>query len=153
MTGSAADADDLVQDAYVRALHYAGHAEGIEDWRAYLTRIMRNLIADEHKRRARRGPHVPLDDVEGLLSVRADQFESVRLAEMDRALAALPESQREVLLLVSVEGWSYEDAAAELDLPVGTVMSRLHRGRNALRESLADGAGDRAPRSAGSAMS
>lgn len=138
MTGNRADAEDLVQNALVRALSYVDKDRQIDNWQGYLTRVLRNVAADEFGRRKRRGTHVDLDDVHGALATPAPQYDQSRLRELHRAMETLPPQQRAVLELVGVEGASYQDAAAQLDVPIGTIMSRLHRGRAALKDRIGD---------------
>lgn len=148
-----ADADDIAQDAAVRAITYAKDGRHVENWRGYLNRVVRNVVADHHARRARQGISVCLEDAHGDLSTLPNQFHCRRVRELERALAELPPGQSEVIRLVTIEGLSYSDAATHLGIPVGTVMSRLCRGRENLRVRL-DGeetgaeAPDRAPVSA-----
>lgn len=138
LTGNSADAEDLAQEAITRALTYAKDGRSVRNWRGYLYRILRNVRADHVGRQARRGPMVAIDDVEHLLSVPAPQPSELLLRELGEALERLPESQRQVLRLVGVDGLSYQDTALALQIPVGTVMSRLHRGRGALRRAIGD---------------
>lgn len=138
LTGNSADADDLVQESIIRALTYVKDGGTIRNWRAYLYRILRNVRADHLGRQARRGPSVVLDDVEHQLSVPASQPSELLLRELGEALERLPSSQRRVVHMVAVDGLSYQDAAERLGIPIGTVMSRLHRGRCALRREIGD---------------
>lgn len=138
LTGNSAEADDLVQESMVRALTYVKDGGTVRNWRAYLGRILRNVRADHLGRQARRGPAVALDDVENQLAVPAPQHGELMLRELGDALDRLPAGQRHVLRLIGVDGLSYQDAAKQLNIPIGTVMSRLHRGRNALRREIGD---------------
>jgi RNA polymerase sigma-70 factor (ECF subfamily) len=90
----------------------------------------------------REGAAVPLEDAAAALTAPAAQGASLQLRDLDRAMARLPEEQRQVLLLVGLEGMRYEEVAAVLQLPVGTVRSRLSRGREALRGLLGMSARD-----------
>ena len=138
LTGNSAEADDLVQESMVRALTYVKDGGTVRNWRAYLGRILRNVRADHLGRQARRGPAVALDDVEHQLGVPAPQHAELLLQELGEALERLPVGQRHVLCLIGVDGLSYQDAAERLNIPIGTVMSRLHRGRSALRREIGD---------------
>ncbi len=138
LTGNRADADDFVQESMIRALTYVKDGGSIRNWRAYLYRILRNVRADHLGRQARRGSSVVLEDVEHQLSVAAPQPSELLLREVGDALQRLPTSQRRVMHMVAVDGMSYQDAAESLGIPIGTVMSRLHRGRNALRSEIGD---------------
>ena len=90
---------------------------------------------------SRRPQTSPLDE-DFSVPVRADQEDRLEVAALEAALARLPEEQRQVVLLVGLEEMSYQEAAATLSIPIGTVMSRLHRGRERLREALAGAAGN-----------
>lgn len=134
LIGDPAEADDLVQDCLTRACAQAKPWRQINDPRAYLFTILHNVHAT--KRRRARLTEVPLDAAYSV-SMPAEQHGRVALRDMARALARLPQEQREVVLLVGVEGLSYREAATVLDIPLGTVMSRLSRGREALRRLMA----------------
>ncbi|WP_457421752.1 RNA polymerase sigma factor [Roseateles sp. P5_E7] len=136
------DADDLVQDTLERAWTRAGLWQGVGDMRGWLFSIMHNLHVDT----LRRG-HLDLVDLEQPpdIPVAAAQAERLALRDLDSALASLPFEQRQVLLLVALEGMAYAQIAQALDIPIGTVMSRVSRGRERLR-ALVNG---RAPASRG----
>lgn len=143
LTGSMADADDLVQSACERALQRSAQlrTEGRLD--AWVYSIMRNLWVDE--RRARRVRHH--ETMEAAVQVIGDEGEAIvegriTLAAVRRTLAELPDEQRTVLTLVCVDGLSYKQTATVLDIPIGTVMSRLARGRQALHDKLDKGDGN-----------
>ena len=135
LVGSHADADDLVQEALKRALTYLEDGRQIENLRAYLFTILHNVRNDMLKKRARGGTQVPVEDTT-LVSGQASQADRIACSQVIQAMQQLSEEHRQILLLVGVEGMSYRDAAEILDLPIGTVMSRLSRGRAALREVL-----------------
>lgn len=129
LAGDSHRADDLVQDTLERALtkfHLWRHGS---DLRAWMFTIMHNVFINQLK--ARR--ELALDDAveDGLQS--APQSDPLELRDLDTALRRLPVEQREVLLLVGLEQLSYAEASQALDVPVGTVMSRLSRGRERLR--------------------
>ncbi|MEQ8816270.1 MAG: RNA polymerase sigma factor [Thalassobaculum sp.] len=147
LTSNSAEADDLVQESMVRALTYVKDGGTVRNWRAYLGRILRNVRADHLGRQARRGPAVALDDVEHQLSVPAPQHAELLLHELGEALDRIPHSQKRVLCLIGVDGLSYQDAAEQLNIPIGTVMSRLHRGRSALRREMGEFSPGGEPRS------
>lgn len=130
-----ADADDLVQETLKRALHYDVGRRRVDNLRAYLMRILHNVRRDEMIRQARAGATVDVDTVE-IVSEEATVGERIACGEAMEALHRLPEKQREVMMLVAVEGVSYREAAQILDLPIGTIMSRLNRARAALRRML-----------------
>jgi RNA polymerase sigma-70 factor (ECF subfamily) len=130
------DADDLVQDTLERAWARAALWRGVGDMRGWLFSIMHNLHVDA----LRRGHLDLVDLVDPMpdIAVAAPQAERLALRDLDAALAALPFEQRQVLLLVALEGMAYAEIAQALDIPIGTVMSRLSRGRERLR-ALLDG--------------
>ena len=125
------DADDLVQDTLERAWSRLHLWRGVADMRAWLFGIMHNLHADAARRP--RIATVPLDDEMPEPPIAPAQHERLALLDLQSALDALPVEQKEVLLLVGLEDMSYADAARTLGVPIGTVMSRLSRGRERLR--------------------
>lgn len=133
LTGDPSEADDLVQESLVRALARIEEGAEVRNARTYLFSILHNLRVDLLARRARHGTVLPLEAVEHRLSRPAEQPARLRHAELALAIDALPEPQRAVLLLVALEGASYQEVAEILDIAPGTVMSRLSRARKALR--------------------
>lgn len=136
LTGDRMAADDLVQDTLERAWGCLSGWSGAGDLRAWLFSIMHNTFVDQRRRPSLTA--VELDDAEeaASVSVRATQTDALELRDLDAALARLPVEQREVLLLVALEQLSYDEVAATLGIPLGTVMSRLSRGREKLRAIL-----------------
>lgn len=134
-------ADDLVQDCLERALSrwHLRRREG--DLRAWLFAILRNHFLTGLRQRTRRGAHVGLDDLHAPPSVEPEQEWRAGHRDLLAGLESLPEEQRSVLLLVGVEDFTYEEAARVLGVPIGTVMSRLSRGRGRLRRFLDGGQG------------
>ncbi|MBK8337661.1 MAG: RNA polymerase sigma factor [Sterolibacteriaceae bacterium] len=133
LTGDASRADDLVQDTLERALsRFSLWRPG--NLRAWLFTIMHNIFVNQIKAAA----HVDYlaDDLLPDLPLRATQTDNLELRDLDRALGRLSADQREVLLLVGLEDLSYEDTARIIGSPIGTVMSRLSRGRERLRALL-----------------
>lgn len=130
LLGGRADADDLVQDTIERGWDRLSSWRRGSDMRAWLFGIMHNLHVDQLRRPAL-APE-PLDD-ELPLAGADTTAGGLALRDLDRALQQLPAEQREVLLLVALEDMRYEDVAAALDIPLGTVMSRLSRARERLR--------------------
>jgi RNA polymerase sigma-70 factor (ECF subfamily) len=96
---------------------------------------MHNLNVNEVRRATREGVQIPLDDVSSLRTV-ATQIPSLMMRDLNRSLARLPQEQRQVLLLVGIEGMRYEEVAEVLNVPVGTVRSRVSRGRDTLRHLM-----------------
>ncbi len=133
LTGDAVRADDLVQDTLERALgKWSLWRPG--NLRAWLFSIMHNLFVNQA--RSPRTVEYPGDEALQELPTREYQGDALELRDLTRSLAKLSEEQREVLLLVCLENLSYEDAAKVLAVPLGTVMSRLSRGRERLRALL-----------------
>jgi RNA polymerase sigma factor (sigma-70 family) len=129
-------ADDLVQDCLERAVgRWHQRREG--DPRPWLFTILHNLAINEFRRGTKRGKHVGYDEAnEAELGLEAVQERKLMCRDMLDKLARLPGEQRSVLLLVAVEDLSYEEAAKVLDIPVGTVMSRLSRARERLQREI-----------------
>ena len=150
MTRNAADAEDLVQETYLRAFRgFAGFEEGT-NLKAWMYRILTNTFINTYRKKQREPVTVHADDIEdwylydrlGESGVEASAETAVleRIPDQDvqAALEALPEGFRLAVLLADVEGFSYKEIAEILDIPIGTVMSRLHRGRRALEKALWD---------------
>ena len=153
MTRNQADAEDLVQEAYLRGFRgFGGFTEGT-NLRAWLFRILTNAFINTYRSQQRRPAESDLADLEDMyLYRRLPTLETVgpsRSAEdqlldmltddeVKRALEDLPENFRLPVLLADVEGFAYKEIAEMLDIPIGTVMSRLHRGRKAMQKSLYD---------------
>ena len=131
-------ADDLVQDTLERAWSRSAQWRPGGDLRAWLFGIMHNLRVDQIRRP--QPATLSLGDGEPLVPVRATQSDLLEVGDLETALASLAEEQRAVLLLVALEEMSYAEVAATLGIPVGTVMSRLARGRERLRLILEGGA-------------
>ncbi|MBK6855769.1 MAG: sigma-70 family RNA polymerase sigma factor [Microthrixaceae bacterium] len=153
MTRNAADAEDLVQEVYLRAYRgFGGFQEGT-NLKAWMFRILTNTYINSYRAKQRRPETTELDEVEDLyLYRRLGGLETAALsrsaedelmdtfsdAEVKAAVEDLPENFRMAVLLADVEGFSYKEIAEILDVPIGTVMSRLHRGRKALQKRLMD---------------
>jgi RNA polymerase sigma-70 factor (ECF subfamily) len=153
MTRNPAEAEDLVQETYLRAYRgFGGFQEGT-NLKAWLYRILTNTFINSYRAKKRRPEQTELEDVEdlylyrrlgGLEAAAAGRSAEDELldwfteGEVVDAVEALPEQFRIAVLLADVEGFSYKEIAEILDIPIGTVMSRLHRGRKALQKSLFD---------------
>jgi RNA polymerase sigma-70 factor (ECF subfamily) len=137
LLGDATAADDLVQDCLERALGRVHLFHAGTNLRAWLFTIMHNLHVNARVR-ASRSPEIPVDPAALGGETEPVQGSGLLLRDLDRALAQLPDDQRAALLLVGLEGLSYRETADVLGVPVGTVMSRLARGRERLRR-LIDG--------------
>jgi RNA polymerase sigma-70 factor (ECF subfamily) len=158
MTRNPADAEDLVQETYLRAYKgFGGYTEGT-NLKAWLYRILTNTFINRYRAKKRRPEETDFDDVEdfylyrrmgGLEEARANRSAEDELmdlfpeAEVKQAVEALPENFRLPVLLADVEGFSYKEIAEILEIPIGTVMSRLHRGRKALQKALYEFAAER----------
>jgi RNA polymerase sigma-70 factor (ECF subfamily) len=136
LTRDVAAADDLVQDCLARALGKLHLWREGSDLRAWLFTILHNQYVNQVRRAVREGVVVGLSETEPMLTKAPDQGKRLELRDLERALAKLPEEQRTVILLVGLEGMRYEEVAEILDVPVGTVRSRLSRGREALRRLM-----------------
>ena len=142
LTGDATRADDLVQDTLARAWEKRRLWRAGTDLRAWLFTVMHNVHVNQLALLRRDAANVSLDaDTAGLawqLPVRGNQLDRVELLEVVAQMGRLPKDQREVLLLAAVEEMRYEEIAAVLAVPVGTVMSRLSRARDKLRRLIAE---------------
>lgn len=133
------DSEDIVQECIKRAVMYLSSGRHINNMRAYLYTILNNVYLDEMARRRRTGVTVEIDEVDDdAVSRPPEQMSRLACRDLQKALDALPEGQRRVLIMIGVDGMSYQSAASQLDIPIGTVMSRLSRGRAALRRALGD---------------
>jgi len=151
LVGSREEAEDLVQETYARAFRsWRSYTPGT-NLRAWLLRILTNLNIDRGRRQQRAPQMQPLEANDYYLydrlsadgdGVSDDERVVERLSQDDivTALSAVPHDFRDVLVLVDLGDFSYADAAQILDIPVGTVMSRLHRGRRVLKRELAESA-------------
>ena len=136
LTRDRAAADDLVQDCLERAVS-RWHQRRDGSVRAWLFTILHNVAVNQFRRPSARYKHVPIDQAnEHYFGEAATQEHRVMYQDVLKKLAKLPEDQRDVLLLIGVEDLSYAEAAKVLDIPVGTVMSRLSRARERLRQEI-----------------
>jgi RNA polymerase sigma-70 factor (ECF subfamily) len=138
LTRNSDNSDDLVQDCLLRAIANAASLRPGTDLRAWLFTILRNLFISDLRTAKRRGLTVSTDTL-GDLSTPANQESHIELNEVRNAFRQLGAEHRDVLLLVAIEGFSYEDAARVLSVPVGTIRSRLSRARQALRSQVERG--------------
>ncbi len=140
LTRSPVDADDLLQASVERALQRRDQWTPGTRLDSWTIRIMRNLWIDTVRSETRRGQtFVPPEEGERV-GAAGEQEVAVELGNVGRAMAALPPEQREAVALVVVEGFAYKEAAAILDVPIGTLTSRLVRGREALMAKLGEAA-------------
>src|SRR5580698_1417092 len=151
MTRNPSDAEDLVQETYLKAYRAFGSFKEGTNLKAWLYRILTNTFINSYRARRRRPEQTELDEVEDLYlyrrlggleavsagrSAEEEVLEHFTETEVKEAVEALPEQFRMAVLLADVEGFSYKEIAEILDIPIGTVMSRLHRGRRALQKAL-----------------
>jgi RNA polymerase sigma-70 factor, ECF subfamily len=129
-------ADDLVQDCLARAIGKLHLWQTGTDLRAWLFTILHNQYVNYVRRAVREGATIGLTDSEPLLTRAPPQGHRLELRDLERAMTKLPEEQRSAILLVGLEGMRYEEVSTILNVPVGTIRSRLSRGREALRKLL-----------------
>jgi RNA polymerase sigma-70 factor, ECF subfamily len=145
LTRDVARADDLVQSCLTRALAKQHLWQPGTDLRAWLFTILHNQHVNDVRRLAREGANVAIEEMAPVLSVRPAAMAALELRDLEAAIARLAPEQREVIMLVGLEGMQYEEVALILGVPVGTVRSRLSRGRDQLRR-LMDTGEDAQPR-------
>lgn len=154
LTRERSNADDLVQDCLLRAVKKQHLYQPGTNLRAWLFTILHNQHVNNVRRVAREGAAVDVEDMASQLVAVSDPTASRQLAELDRAIGQLPLEQRQVVLLVGLEGMSYDDVAGILHCPVGTVRSRLSRARDQLRRlmGMAEPAASSSPKPAPDAV-
>jgi RNA polymerase sigma-70 factor, ECF subfamily len=150
MVGTREEAEELVQDTYARAFRSWRSFTPGTNMRAWLLRILTNLNTDRGRKIQRTPDQQPLEESDYFLANKLAAVEGEQALDQERvverlsqggvvdALAALPHDFRDVVVLVDLGDFSYADAAQILDVPIGTVMSRLHRGRRILKKTLAE---------------
>ena len=158
MTRNAADAEDLVQETYLKAYRAFAGFEAGTNLKAWLYRILTNTFINSYRSKKRRPEQADVEDVEDLYlyhrlggleaaaagrSAEDEVLDQFTDDEVKQALESLPDQFRIAVLLADVEGFSYKEIADIVDVPIGTVMSRLHRGRKALQKALFDFGMDR----------
>ncbi len=148
LTRDPSDAEDLLQETYLRAYRGFSRFEEGTNLRAWMYRILTNTFINVYRKKQREPVTVAGDDIEDWYlydklgeagveaSAESEVLEKIPDEDVQRALEALPEGFRMAVLLADVEGFSYKEIAEILDIPIGTVMSRLHRGRRALEKAL-----------------
>jgi RNA polymerase sigma-70 factor (ECF subfamily) len=147
LTSDPNDAEDLVQDTIVKAFRFFSSYEKGTNAKAWLFRILKNSYINNYRKKSKQPNQVDYDEVSSFYeTIRADRTDTSDLEDrmfrdlidddITSALEELPEDFRTVVLLCDVEGFTYEEIANMLDVPIGTIRSRLHRGRNLLKSQL-----------------
>ncbi len=141
------DANDLVQETYLKALRFVDRYSAGTNGKAWLFKILKNIFINEYRRKARRPNQVDYEDIaiyhdseeqsfSDFTDLRHELFQDMIGDEVTRALNQLPVDFRTVVLLCDIEGFTYEEISKIIDIPIGTVRSRLNRARNMLKEKL-----------------
>lgn len=141
------DANDLVQETFMKSYRFIDSYEVGTNAKAWLFKILKNAFINEYRKRSKRPTKVDFEDVAGYqdsetssyvgsLDLRQEIFQGMIGDEVTRALNSLPVDFKTVVLLCDVEGFTYEEIAKIVDIPIGTVRSRLHRARNMLKDKL-----------------
>lgn len=149
LTADPNDAEDLVQDTIVKAYRFFSSYEKGTNAKAWLFRILKNSYINNYRKKSKKPAEVDYDEVASFYeSIRAERTETSDLEDkmfrdlidddLSKALNSIPEDFRTVVLLCDVEDFTYEEIANMLDVPIGTIRSRLHRGRNLLKAQLMD---------------
>lgn len=149
MTRNSEDAEDLVQETYLKAYKYYDKFEEGTNFKAWLFKIMKNTFINNYRKKQQKPPQSDFADIEESFESQLDQdwgrrtkdpeeelLENVLDEDLQRAMDELPPDYRMVVLLADLESFSYKEIADILDVPVGTVMSRLYRGRRLLEEAM-----------------
>lgn len=154
LTSDPSDAEDLVQDTIVKAYRFFSSYEKGTNAKAWLFRILKNSYINNYRKKSKKPNQVDYDEVSTFYeTIRAERTDTSDLEDkmfrdlidddISNALDELPEDFRTVVLLCDVEGFTYEEIANMLDVPIGTIRSRLHRGRNLLKSQLMEYAQER----------
>ncbi len=148
LTNDEDDANDLVQDTYLKAFRFINSFQKGTNAKAWLFRILKNSFINDYRKKSKEPSKVDYQEVEtvynsadepsydGTVDLRTESVQELIGDEVANALNGLPVDFRTVLILCDIEGFTYEEMAKILDIPIGTVRSRLHRARNLLKEKL-----------------
>lgn len=147
LTYNEEDANDLVQETYLKAYRFLDRYEAGTNAKAWLFRILKNAFINEYRKKSKQPNRVDIDDVTSIsdeedtnyssyLDLREEMFQGMMGDEVTNAINSLPVDFRTVILLCDIEGFTYEEIAKIVDIPIGTVRSRLHRARNMLKDKL-----------------
>ncbi len=146
LTNDEDEAKDLLQETYLRAYKYINYYQKGTNAKAWLLRILKNTFINDYRKKSKRPVHLSFEDFytgdesedTGFIDLRQEVFDSLIGDEVSKALNSLPVDYRLIILLCDIEGFKYEEIAKIIDVPIGTVRSRLHRARNMLKEKLKD---------------
>jgi len=149
LTYNQEDAEDLVQEALVKAYRFIDSYKKGTNAKAWLFKILKNAFINEYRKKSKLPYNVGLDDVVnyhnsedtqyvGYLDLREDIFQGMLGDQITTALETLPVDFRTVVILCDIQGFTYEEMASIIGIPIGTVRSRLHRARNMLKDKLMD---------------
>jgi RNA polymerase sigma-70 factor (ECF subfamily) len=146
LTNDEDEAKDLLQETYLRAYKYINYYQKGTNAKAWLLRILKNTFINDYRKKSKKPVHLSFEDFytgdesedTGFIDLRQEVFDSLIGDEVTKALNGLPVDYRLIILLCDIEGFKYEEIAKIIDVPIGTVRSRLHRARNMLKEKLKD---------------
>lgn len=145
LTYNEEDANDLVQETYMKAYRFIDKYKEGTNAKAWLFKILKNAFINQYRRKSKQPTKVDYEDIAGYqegdddtsyADLREEMFQSMMGDEVTNAINALPVDFRVVILLCDIEGFTYEEISKILDIPIGTVRSRLHRARNMLKDKL-----------------
>ncbi|MBK7232303.1 MAG: sigma-70 family RNA polymerase sigma factor [Saprospiraceae bacterium] len=149
LTYNEEDAEDLVQETFIKAFKYLDHYDEGTNAKAWLFKILKNVYINEFRKKNRRPRQVDFEEasayhdgedvaVVSYDDLRAELFDQIMGDEVNQALQSIPEEFKTIILLCDIEDFTYQEIAKILDIPVGTVRSRLFRARNMLKDKLKD---------------
>lgn len=142
------DANDLVQETYLKAFRFIDKYNEGTNAKAWLFKILKNAFINQYRRKSKQPTQIDFEDItsyqeveedtnlSGYADLREEMFQTMMGDEVTNAINALPVDFRVVILLCDIEGFTYEEISKILDIPIGTVRSRLHRARNMLKDKL-----------------